>query len=100
MENIGILVFTNQKVLEHKKRDGKLSEGNYCYWKTSRFPKRFLENPNAEKRIYFAVKGQVKGYFIIHSCEEGELQFFSESWTEIKNGEKLKPSWGWRYYGE
>lgn len=92
----GILIFTNKEVLEHKKRDGKGSEGNYCYWETSKIPKRFSDEKNFA--IYFALEGQVKGYFICDYFDDIELQFDSESWVEIKNGEILKPSQGWRYY--
>ena len=95
---IGILIFTNQKVLEHKLRDGKQSDNAYCFWEMGRFPKRILESQAGDEvRLYMAIKGQVKGYFIIHDCC-GDLEFYSESWTEIKNGEQLKPSQGFRYY--
>lgn len=59
-------------------------------------------------RLYIAVKGQVKGYFQLTAIDkvEGErfddeyhkLRFHSEDWIEIKDGEQLKPSQGWRYY--
>ena len=98
VDKVGILVFTSQEVLEHKKRDGKGSEGNVCYWETSKPPKRFKDKPCAEARIYFAVRGQVKGYFIVDFKYASPLYFYSESWTPIENGEILKPSQGWRYY--
>lgn len=106
--SVGILVFTGSKnVLEHKKRDGKHSEGNYCYWETGKLPKRFTHY--VECRIYFAVKRQVKGYFVIDSSEivipededdvkKWRLCFDSESWTPIEDGETLNHSQGWRYY--
>lgn len=96
-DKVGILVFTTQEVLDHKLRDGLRSEGDYCFWETSKYPKQFEENPDAEWRLYFAIKGQVKGYFIIHDNYDN-LQFFSESWKPIKDGEILRPSQGWRYY--
>lgn len=97
-EITGILVFTQNKVLEHKKHDGKCSEDRYCYWTTARFPNRILDNLNAESRLYFAIDKQVKGYFIISTFHDGELRFCSENWVEIENGEILVPSQGWRYY--
>ena len=60
--------------------------------------------------IYFAIKGKIVGYFVIHDVEEGDvdnegtgesrvwLLFHSETWKDIKHGETLKPSQGWRYY--
>lgn len=119
----GILVFTNEKVLQHKLRDGKKSEGEYCFWETNKLPKRFVETLNIEKSprisiednyrytlikefpIYFAIKGKVVGYFLIEKIEAGDekehwLIFHSESWKNIKDGEQLKASQGWRYYDE
>jgi hypothetical protein len=99
----GILVFTTAEILEHKKRDGMLKNDNYCFWDTRRFPVQ-LANHRDERRIYMAVNGQVKGYFIIESLSNGDephvcrIIFHSESWVEIGNGEQLVPSQGWRYY--
>lgn len=99
---IGILVFTNQKVLDHKLRDGKNSENRWCFWEMKRFPKKIKEMTDYEEeiRLYFAIKGKVKGYFIIHDLDDGAgtLDFYSESWHPIKDGEQLKPSQGFRYY--
>jgi len=95
---IGILIFTNQDVLDHKLKDGKESNDCYCYWEMGRFPKRFIDsNETDELRLYMAIKGQVKGYFIIHDYDD-TLMFYSESWHIIKDGEQLKPSQGFRYY--
>lgn len=116
----GILVFTDEKTLKHKKIDGRKDEGGYCYWATNKIPKKFVEKLNLSKSprisyeqsnysllkdipIYFAIKGKIKGYFIAHDVEDGDehkcwLIFYSESWHEIKDEETLKPSQGWRYY--
>jgi len=63
-----------------------------------RFPKliRDAESP-VEIRLYMAIKGQVKGYFVIHEWID-DLEFYSEAWNIIENGEQLKPSQGFRYY--
>lgn len=116
----GILVFTNESTLEHKKRDG--FKPGYCYWVTAKIPKKFIEYINWSKSprkpfdelewdlmqdfpIYIAIKGIVRGYFIVHLIDfaeedehKYELQFYSDSFKEVKHGEKLKPSQGWRYY--
>jgi len=124
----GILVFTDAMTLAHKQDDGLKEDDNYCYWGTMKMPKKFtevLELENAERvsvedsfryelikefPIYFAIKGVIQGYFIIHKISAGDyegrsdkisnfhLEFYSESWHEIKHGETLKPSQGWRYY--
>ena len=128
-ENIGILVCNSQKVLDHKLRDGKKSEGAYCYWEMSRFPKRILERvfpeslgtvsesakapafgyygeddidfADFEVRLYFAVHGQVLGYFVSKAIGERdgkyELRFHSESWTPIKSI-RVYPTQGFRYF--
>jgi len=102
-ENIGILVCNSQKVLDHKKNDGKKSEGAYCYWEMGRFPKRILERvfpeslgavsesakapgfgyygeddigfPDFEVRLYFAVKSQVLGYFVCKAMGERDGKY-------------------------
>ena len=133
VEIIGILVCNNQKVLDHKRNDGRKSEDAYCYWEMSRFPKRLLEiampetlgivseptkapgfgwydeddidfpYEDLEVRLYFAVKGQVLGYFVCKAMGERdgryELRFHSESWTPIKPI-PIKPSQGFRYFKE
>lgn len=116
-EHISILVCNTQKVLDHKLREGRKSEGAYCYWEMHRFPKRIFElafpetlgvvsesakapgfgwydeddidfPENLEVRLYFAVKGQVLGYFKCKAMGERhgmyELRFHSESWTPIE----------------
>lgn len=111
----GILVFTDEKTLIHKKTDGKEDEGDYCYWETRKIPKKFVKKIITDKGgeyydiiekfpFYFAIKGKIKGYFTIDTIDEGNTKksiwmiFYSESWHEIKDGETLKPSQGWRYY--
>lgn len=94
-----ILVCCPQKVLTHKKRDGKKSKGRVCYWELSRRPKKKI------KKIYFAVKGIVQGHFKVHRIEDADeavaLFFDSESWIEqSKPKPKIIPSQGWRYYAE
>ncbi len=100
---VGILVFTDEKTLHHKMNDGKQSENRWFFWETTKFPKRFLDNEDIELRVYMAVKGVVRGYFVINDYDPGHhykatMDFISESWHEIKNGDQLKPSQGWRYY--
>jgi hypothetical protein len=131
-EYIGILVCNSQKVLNHKLNDGKKSESAYCYWEMSRFPKRILDRvfpetlgavsesakapgfgwydeddidfpEGFEVRLYFAVKGQVLGYFLCKAMgqrnDKYELRFHSESWTPISLV-KVYPCQGFRYFNE
>lgn len=144
----GILIFTNQAVLDHKLKDGKKDDFAYCYWELSKFPKKFDEEMNSicqsrsprvgyssekllgcgsfaitdpaqdgsnvidvrefDLRLYFAIKGKVRGYFKLTAIDKDEsehpeyhsLRFHSDDWVEIKDGEQLKPSQGWRYYSK
>ena len=98
MKPVGILVFTQQNVLNHKLQDGKCSDNRYCYWTTKRFPTRFLDDLEGEHRLYFAIDKQVKGYFLVTGLYDQELRFCAENWVPIDSGETLKPSQGWRYY--
>ena len=56
-----------------------------------------------EVRLYFAVKGQVLGYFVCKAMGERdgtyELRFHSESWTSTRPY-TVKPSQGFRYFKE
>lgn len=90
----GILVFCSIATLKHKLKDGKRSEGCYCYWSTKRPPKTSVN------RIYIVVKGKVQGYFKISSITQSEIRFHSEDWNPIENGRNFRPSQGWRYYKE
>jgi len=126
--HIGILVCQPQKVLDHKLRDGKEKDGNYCYWSLSRFPSRINEyarhhaDPYSEParapggpqyadddwgfevevRLYFAVKGFVVGYFKCGASDQAceELRFHSEDFVAIRADKQptIKPSQGWRYF--
>lgn len=145
--SVGILVFTQEDVLQHKLKDGKAKDYAYCYWEISRFPKRFDEEINSVRisksqrvgyssekilgcasyaildsakesgdevrdvrqfdlRLYLAIKGKVRGYFHITALDKDtsdnpeyhHLRFHSEDWIEVRDGEQLKPSQGWRYY--
>ncbi len=87
---IGILVCTSKEVLKHKQRDGKLAEGNECYWTFGRIPRQTL------KRLYFAVEGEVQGYFTGRWTKPHEFTFISEDWVK-ENGKTVMPSQGWRY---
>lgn len=126
MNVVGILVCNNQKVLDHKLRDGKRSDGSYCYWAMTKFPTKILEavdrstltvtkSPNypifneddqyfpehVEVRLYFAVSGIVMGYFVCKaigkSLQKYELRFFSDDWVVIKPIQ-IKSSQGFRYF--
>jgi hypothetical protein len=101
----GILLFCSPECLEHKKRDGIGSEGNYCYWTTRKYPTTIAKGEFKADRIYFAVRGKVKGYFIMNDIKQidddtWEFRWFSETWVDIEDGKCFKLSQGWRHYTE
>ena len=108
---VKLLVFTSQDVLNHKLKDGLKKDHAWCYWTFRRMPIQIDLDARVlqDIELYVAVKGQVKGFFKIHNigfninmheARELELEFFSDSWTPIEDGQQLKPSQGWRYYKE
>ena len=128
--HISILVCQPQKVLDHKLKDGKKEDDKYCYW-TMTFPKKIKEAlfpestgrysipakapgfgliydeddlifENFVVKLYFAVGGVVRGYFVCKACDKKltELRFHSEDWFPVTKLVRVKPSQGWRYYKE
>jgi len=84
-----IIIYTTAEKLLHKQ--GKLpddvdwAESGFYYWRLSNTPKKI----NSSKKIYFAVKGYIRGYFLIRDVDvdnlgECEIEFDSESWKDIK----------------
>jgi len=57
---------------------------------------------DVEIRLYFAVKGLIKGYFICKAMGErhrvNELRFHSEDWHPVSKLTPIKPSQGFRYF--
>lgn len=84
-----IVICTNEEVLEHKQNDF------LCYWDMARVPRKTC----LHERVYFAVKGIIKGSFeiVTLSSDEGEIEFRSESWRDIKKQIKCKHFRGFRY---
>ncbi len=96
-----IIIYTTGDVLLHKQ--GKLpddedySEEGYYYWGLPRTPKKLKER----ERIYFAVKGYIRGYFKvvdIDSDEDGcDIEFLSESWRQLTCPVATKSFQGFKY---
>ena len=90
-----IVIYTNPEILLHKR-----TENLYCYWTMKRPPKNFKEGD----KIYFAVKGEVKGYFICNffdpENDEETVEWDSNSWCSIDGvywWQFCKPFRGFRY---
>jgi len=97
-----IIIYTTGDKLLHKQ--GKLpddedwAESGFYYWHLRGTPKRLKEG----EKIYFAVKGYIRGYFIvldIDDYDECEIEFDSRSWKSIKTNDLIacKPFQGFKY---
>lgn len=82
-----IAIYTNPVILIHKQ------ECDSCFWEMSRLPKKFEEG----KRIYFATKGRVRGYFICDEICNQALYWDGDSWHSIRKKIECKPFRGFRY---
>lgn len=75
-----ICVYTTKKILNHKKKNGRV------YWTFSNVPKildKWWNTLNYDLRLYFAVNGFIVGYFFITEWNGLEADFDSISWTKI-----------------
>jgi len=54
---------------------------------------------NNIKKVYFATKGYIIGYFKVIECEEGENDFSwcADSWTLLEDPILTKPFQGFKY---
>lgn len=81
-----ICIYTTPGVLKHKK------ESVMCYWSFSSSPKIFdewekeleKENYDIMMRLYFAIKGFVRGYFELDGVSGRNADFDGDSWKDIK----------------
>jgi len=91
-----IVIYTNPEILLEKRKPDHIR-----YWRMSRFPKKFKERD----RIYFAIKGEVKGYFICDEYSPGfdtdeNIVWQSNSWVQlecIRDDYFCEPFRGFRY---
>ena len=78
MADIG--VYCRKEVLQHKKRDGKGSEGMQCYWEFAQLP-----DVKEGDKFWFASEGRWQGFFIVKDVSE-VVTFDSESWVSFDGG--------------
>jgi len=99
---VGIIIYTTGEKLLHKQ--GKLpddddwAEDGYYYWHLRGVPRKL----KVGDRIYFAVKGYIRGYFIVEDIDDSdecEIEFDSTSWKDIKPNDQLscKSFQGFKY---
>lgn len=82
-----IIIYTTAEVLMHKQGklpyDEDFSEKGEYYWELKKRPKKLKDGD----RIYFAVKGYIRGYFKIEDIEDEvdwfSINFYSDTWKNI-----------------
>lgn len=94
-----IIIYTTGDKLLHKQGklpdDDDYAESGYYYWSLKRHPKKLDES---DTRIYFAVKGYIRGYFEISDVglNDCDIEFDSDSWKDIEPI-PCKPFQGFKY---
>lgn len=89
---VDIGVYCRKEVLEHKKRDGRGSEGMECFWEFAQLP-----DVKEGDKFWFASEGRWQGFFIVKDVSD-VVTFVSESWHSLgNNGGPRKPFQGFTY---
>lgn len=75
-----IVIYTNPETLLHKREPHCT-----CWWSMRRRPQKFNEGD----RVYFAVKGEILGYFICDEIEDREdegikIYWNTDSWVQLE----------------
>lgn len=83
-----IVIYTNPDTLIHK-REKDMS----CFWDMKRLPINFKEG----EIIYFAIQGQVLGYFVCGDIDYVAIYWESNSWHTLRKKIKCKPFRGFQY---
>lgn len=89
MNSIDFGVSMNDKVFEHKLKDGIAP--SYCYWA---FARGIPEGIGSGSKMWVANHGRWAGYFTIFNSDSGEVDFYSNSFMKIDKGER-KPFQGY-----
>ena len=99
---VSIIIYTTGEKLLHKQGklpdDGDWAEDGFYYWHLRGVPRKL----KVGNKIYFAVKGYIRGYFIVEDIDdfdECEIEFDSTSWKDIKPNDQLpsKSFQGFKY---
>jgi hypothetical protein len=92
---VNIVIYTSPETLLHKREPNQV-----CYWTMKRPPKKLKEGD----RVYFAIKGEIQGYFIVNYFDPEDkietIVFKSDSWVQLNGIEPwafCKPFRGFRY---
>ena len=91
-----IVIYTNGDTLFHKLK----FQDQYCWWSMSRPPKDF----KVGDRIWFAISGEIQGYFVSDGFDpeddERTIEFQTKSWEGLDGVESwqfCKSFRGFRY---
>ena len=96
-----IIIYTKPERLLHKmgmlpvpeEADEAFGTDLEFYWRFE----REIKNVDKIKRIYFATKGFIIGYFKVNEYDDGEFMFNADSWTLLEEPIETKSFQGFKY---
>jgi len=99
-----IIIYTTEEKLNHKKGLQKGEEAfEEFYWTFKSLPKKL----EIGDKVYFAIKGFIRGYFIVNDINKSPLYFADvpenniiwnkNSWVELKEKIPTKSFQGFKY---
>lgn len=94
-------IYTKPETLLHKMgmlpkpEEADLAFGTDCifHWRLE----RHIKDADKIKRIYFATKGFIIGYFEVEGYDDYTFEFYANSWTLVKEPIPQKPFQGFKY---
>ena len=98
---VDIIIYTRPEVLLHKMGMGinPDDESDLAFGTDCDFFWTLKNRPNDIKRVYFATKGFIIGYFEVDECEEDDEDFSwcANSWTLLGEPIHTKSFQGFKY---
>jgi len=100
-ENNDIIIYTKPERLLHKmgmlpvpeEADDAFGKDCIFYWRLE----REIKNADKIKKIYFATKGFIIGYFEVIGLDEYDFEFRASSWTLLDDPIETKQFQGFKY---
>lgn len=96
-----IIIYTRPEVLLHKMGMGYNpdDESDMAFGTNCEFIWTLNNRPNNIRRVYFATKGYILGYFKVEECEEDDENFswVANSWTLLEEPIPTKSFQGFKY---
>jgi hypothetical protein len=92
VSDIGVCM--RPEVLRHKQRDGRKSDGKYCFWTMARTP----DEVERGSKLWVASGGRWVGFFLVDAViRDIEIRFHSETWFD-RDGGPRSPFQGYTFH--